>query len=92
MKRYLRSKLSLHPRLRAKSDNQVSAVNSRRPGTQWRITSEPAKPSVAMNLRSCRVTVSDLQGMKHTVEETASSLFEAVALGLTAIHEHEVDW
>jgi hypothetical protein len=43
-----------------------------------------------MNLRLCRVTVSDLEGVKHSVEVTASSLYEAVALGLVAIQGQ--DW
>ena len=42
-----------------------------------------------MNLRACRVTVSDLQGVRHTVEVTASSLYEAVARGLIAIRSQE---
>ena len=42
-----------------------------------------------MILRLCRVTVSDLEGVKHSVEVTASSLYEAVALGLVAIHKEE---
>jgi len=42
-----------------------------------------------MALRSCRVTVSDLSGLIHTVEVTASTLYEAVALGLMAIREQE---
>jgi len=43
-----------------------------------------------MSLRLCRVTVCDLEGVKHSVEVTASTLYEAVALGLVAIREH--DW
>ena len=43
-----------------------------------------------MSLRSCRVTVCDMAGVKHSVEVTASTLYEAVALGLVAIREH--DW
>jgi hypothetical protein len=39
----------------------------------------------AMAARSCRVTITDLEGVAHTVEVTASTLYEAVALGLTAI-------
>jgi len=35
-----------------------------------------------MEIRSCRVTVSDMDGVAHTVEVTAATLFEAVALGL----------
>jgi hypothetical protein len=38
-----------------------------------------------MELRSCRVTLSDLAGVEHTVEVTAATLYEAVALGIKAI-------
>ena len=38
-----------------------------------------------MNLRLCRVTVGDLEGVKQSVEVTASTLYEAVALGLAEI-------
>jgi hypothetical protein len=37
-----------------------------------------------MAVRSCRVTVQDSQGISHTVEVTAASLYEAVAQGLAA--------
>ena len=40
-----------------------------------------------MDLRRCQVTVSDFEGVAHTVEVTASSLYEAVALGLHAIRK-----
>jgi len=43
-----------------------------------------------MSLRACRVTICDMEGIKHTVEVTASSLYEAVALGLVAIRDQ--DW
>ena len=43
-----------------------------------------------MNLRLCRVTVCDMEGVKHSVEVTASTLYEAVALGLSAIRQQ--DW
>jgi hypothetical protein len=39
--------------------------------------------------RSCRVTITDREGIAHTVEVTASSLYEAIALGLTAIRESQ---
>jgi len=52
--------------------------------------SESATLPVAMSLRSCRVTVCDLEGVKRSVEVTASTLYEAVALGLVAIREQ--DW
>jgi hypothetical protein len=42
-----------------------------------------------MILGLCRVTVSDLDGVKHSVEVTASTPCEAVALGLLAIREQE---
>ena len=36
-----------------------------------------------------RVTLIDLEGVRHTVEVTASMLYEAVALGIMAIREQE---
>ena len=42
-----------------------------------------------MSVRSCRVTIQDLDGISHTAEVTASSLFEAVAQGLAALRKHE---
>ena len=38
-----------------------------------------------MPLRSCRVTITDVQGRIHAIEVVASTVFEAVALGLKAI-------
>ena len=43
-----------------------------------------------MPVRSCRVTISDMNGVAHTVEVTAATLYEAVALGLAAIRTD--DW
>ena len=43
-----------------------------------------------MPVRSCRVTIQDLDGVSHTVEVTAATLYEAVALGLAAIRGD--DW
>lgn len=40
--------------------------------------------SCLVPIRSCRVTVQDLDGITHTVEVTAESLYEAVAQGLAA--------
>ena len=37
-----------------------------------------------MALRSCRVTVQDSEGISHTVDVTAATLYEAVAQGLAA--------
>jgi hypothetical protein len=42
-----------------------------------------------MGLRQCQVTVSDMEGVRHSVEVTASTLYEAVALGLAAIRGEE---
>ena len=42
-----------------------------------------------MSVRSCRVTIHDLDGTSHTAEVTASSLFEAVAQGLAALRRNE---
>lgn len=42
-----------------------------------------------MALRSCRVTIQDIDGVSHTVEVTAATLYEAVAQGLVAIRSNE---
>src|SRR5690242_7035133 len=44
---------------------------------------------VLMSVRSCKVTIQDMNGVSHTVEVTAATLYEAVALGLTAIRADE---
>src|SRR5882762_1391319 len=43
-----------------------------------------------MLVRSCRVTIRDVEGVAHTVEVTAATLYEAVAQGLAAIRGN--DW
>ena len=43
-----------------------------------------------MAVRACRVTCRDAQGVEHTVQVTAQSLFEAVAQTLRIFREH--DW
>jgi hypothetical protein len=45
--------------------------------------------SLSMVIRSCRVTIRDLDGVSHTVEVTAATLYEAVALGLAALRGNE---
>ena len=42
-----------------------------------------------MSVRSCRVSIQDLEGITHTVEVTAESLYEAVAQGLAALRGRE---
>jgi len=42
-----------------------------------------------MPVHSCKVTVVDIEGVNHTVEVTASTLYEAVALGISAIRRDE---
>jgi hypothetical protein len=41
-----------------------------------------------MPSKSCRVTISDMEGVEHTAHVSAETLYEAVALGLVAIHRH----
>ena len=43
-----------------------------------------------MALRNCRVSCRDFDGIEHTVEVTADSLYEAVAHGLRAFQS--ADW
>jgi hypothetical protein len=45
--------------------------------------------SLVMPVRSCKVTIEDMDGVAHTVEVTAATLYEAVALGLAAIRGDE---
>jgi hypothetical protein len=42
---------------------------------------------LGVTLRTCRVTCCDLNGIEHTVEVTADSLYEAVAQGLRAFRD-----
>ena len=42
-----------------------------------------------MPVRSCKVTIQDMEGVSHTVEVTAETLYEAVALGMAAIRTEE---
>ena len=42
-----------------------------------------------MSVKSCRVTIQDLDGVTHSVEVTAATLYEAVAQGVAAIRGHE---
>jgi len=43
-----------------------------------------------MPVRSCRVTIQDMEGVSHTVDVTAMTLYEAVAQGLAAVRAN--DW
>lgn len=43
-----------------------------------------------MQVRSCRVTIRDIEGMSHSVDVTASTVYEAVAQALAALRRH--DW
>jgi hypothetical protein len=45
---------------------------------------------IAMPVKSCRVTILDMSGVEHSVAVTASTLYEAVALGLASIRGD--DW
>jgi hypothetical protein len=56
----------------------------------WRTKSEYVSFIFVMPVRSCRVTINDMDGVKHTVEVTAETLYEAVALGLVALRGN--DW
>jgi hypothetical protein len=42
-----------------------------------------------MAVRSCKVTIKDVDGVAHIVEVTASTLYEAVALGMAAVRTEE---
>src|ERR1700680_2320751 len=40
-----------------------------------------------MGVRSCRVSIRDTEGIEHSAEVSAESLYEAIALGLRAIRQ-----
>jgi hypothetical protein len=42
-----------------------------------------------MPVRSCKVTVKDMEGVAHTVDVTAETLYEAIALGLATLRTDE---
>jgi hypothetical protein len=42
-----------------------------------------------MSVRTCKVTIEDMNGVRHTVDVTAATLYEAVALGMAAIRTDE---
>src|ERR1700722_20036440 len=42
-----------------------------------------------MSVRTCKVTIQDLNGVTHAVNVTAATLYEAVALGMGAIRTDE---
>ncbi|MGC2769686.1 MAG: hypothetical protein WB607_29600 [Candidatus Acidiferrum sp.] len=42
-----------------------------------------------MQVRSCRVTIRDIDGRTHSVDVTAATLFEAVAQALAALRRDE---
>ena len=54
----------------------------------WRTKSEYISLA-PVPIRSCRVTIRDLDGVSHTVEVMAASLFEAVARGVAALQGSE---
>src|ERR1700752_1043845 len=54
----------------------------------WRTKGEYANVPI-MPVRTCRVTVQDMDGVRHSVQITASSLYEAVAQGIAALKGNE---
>lgn len=58
----------------------------------WRTYGEHKAKMISfaiMPVRSCRVTIRDLEGIDHTVSVTASTLYEAVALGIASLRGEE---
>jgi hypothetical protein len=63
------------------------------PGTRQNLRNEKVDyhswRTPAMEVKSCRVAISDMEGIAHTVEVTAATLYEAVALGLKQLQGNE---
>ena len=66
----------------------LAAVRSTRL-SHWRIESETATSLGSMAVRTCRVSCWDAQGVEHTAQVTAQSLYEAVAQALRVFREDE---
>jgi hypothetical protein len=59
-----------------------------RPSSQWRIKGEhPCYHIPVPEPRCCTVSFSDSEGIRHSVVVTATTLYEAVALGVGAFRE-----
>ena len=58
------------------------------PGVNGRTKGEYVK-FIAVPLKSCTVTVHDLNEIAHTLDVTAATLYEAVAQALAALRDHE---
>jgi hypothetical protein len=56
--------------------------------SRWRTKSESCIFAL-MTVRSCRVTIQDMDGVSHTVDVTAATLYEAVAQGVAALRANE---
>src|SRR5262249_29820071 len=55
------------------------------PPVSWRIKGEYDSLAAMADLRSCIVSYRDLEGITHSVEVTAESLYEAAILGIVAM-------
>jgi len=70
--------------------NTFNCTRRKSPYSMMANTRRTTTLPIAMSLRVCRVTVCDMEGVKHSVEVTASTPYEAVEPGLVAIPEQ--DW
>ena len=43
-------------------------------------------------VRRCKVSVADIDGVAHSTEVTAGSLYEAVAAALTSLRKDDLGW
>lgn len=62
---------------------------ARRGASDWWRTKSECDIFQTMAVRSCRVTIQDMEGIAHTAEVTAATLYEAVAQGLAALRGKE---
>jgi hypothetical protein len=82
---------ALHAKFRPPAPSDSHAAGSFWRTCRWprRTKNEYVRLASAMGLRLCRVTVSDLEEVRHSVGVTASTLSDAVALGLAAVRGEE---
>src|ERR1700757_3668505 len=62
------------------------SVGTRRQTPWWRTKSELCYPA-AVVLRTCKVSVTDMRDIEHTIDVTAETLYEAIAAALAALQQ-----
>ena len=69
------------------SNHDLTTHLPKRPGRRlWRTNGESATLCVVV-LRTCTVAIKDVQGVEHSIEVTAETLYEAIATAVAALQQ-----